>query len=285
MPLSQDTIFRTPTDIAWDFSGQVVLVTGAAHGQGAAHAQAFAAAGADVVISDIAGEMKYVEYPLGTVRELDEVAEDIKAGGRRCLSTVCDVRRPGEVKALVEAAIAEFGRVDIAISNAGIGSVDPVVSMPEDKWTETIDTNLSGSFYLCKYVAPHMIKAGHGRIIVTGSTQSLGGTSSISHYTAAKHGLLGLVKGFAPELAEHGVTINLICPTAVDTRINVPFVDPKYSDWIAEATRVVGAWNLLLEEGMMHEREITEAMMWLASREAAEVNGTTLMVDGGCMAK
>jgi NAD(P)-dependent dehydrogenase (short-subunit alcohol dehydrogenase family) len=285
MPLSQDTTFRTPTDIAWDFSGQVVLVTGAAHGQGAVHAETFAAAGADVVISDIAGEMKYVDYPLGTVRELDDVTKGIRAGGRRCLSTVCDVRRPEQVEAMVKAAIEEFGRIDIAISNAGIGSVNPVVKMPEDEWSETFDTDLSGGFYLCKYVAPHMIEAGYGRILVTGSTQSLGGTNWISHYTAAKHGLVGLVKGFAPELAEHGVTINLVCPTAVDTRINEPFVDPKYSGWITEATRLVGAWNLLLEEGMMHEREVSEAMMWLASREAANVNGTTLMVDGGCTAK
>jgi NAD(P)-dependent dehydrogenase (short-subunit alcohol dehydrogenase family) len=285
MPLGPTTTFIPSTDVDWDFGGQVVLITGAAHGQGAVHAETFAEKGADVVVSDLAGEVDYVTYPLGTAAELEATAEKVRDLGRRCISAVCDVRRPNEVKGLVERTIEEFGHLDIVISNAGIGGRKPVVDMPAAQWVATIDTNLSAAFYLCKYAGPHMIEAGYGRILATGSTQSVGGTNEVSAYTSAKHGLVGLVEGFAREFADHGVTINLVCPTAVDTPMNKSFVDPTTADWIAEATRLVGSWNLLLAEGMMHEREVSEAMMWLASRAAGHISGATLMLDGGCTAK
>ncbi|MGD9712881.1 MAG: SDR family NAD(P)-dependent oxidoreductase [Thermomicrobiales bacterium] len=284
MPLSNTTTYIPSRDITWDFEGQVVLVTGAAHGQGASHAKAFAEAGANLVVSDIAGEMKYVEYPLGSISELEDVAQEVRDMGGECLSSVCDVRQPDQVKSLGDRTMEKFGRIDVLINNAGIGTIAKVVDMPKEKWDETVETDLSGCFYFCKYVAPHMIAARSGRIITTGSTQSIGGANWLAHYTAAKHGLRGLVQGFATELAPHGVTINLICPTAVDTSINQPFTDPRFDAWNQEAARLVGAWNLFQNE-MMHEREVTEGMLWLASKEAAGFNGMTLMVDAGCLCK
>jgi NAD(P)-dependent dehydrogenase (short-subunit alcohol dehydrogenase family) len=284
VPISESTTYIPAENVAWDYEGQVVLVTGAAHGQGASHATAFAEAGANVVISDIAGEMQHVEYSLGTVDELESVAARIRDLGSRCLSSVCDVRRSDQVQSLVARAIAEFGRIDVLVSNAGIGTVAAIFDMPESQWTETLETNLRGAFFFCKYVAPHMIAAGSGRIVVTGSTQSVGSLNGIAHYTAAKHGLLGLVKAFAQELEPHGVTINLICPTAVDTAMNETFTAERYQAWSAEAGALVGAWNLF-QEDMIHEREITEGVLWLASRQAASITGTTLMIDAGCMCK
>jgi len=286
MSVTASTMFVSPHDVSWDFEDQVVLVTGAAHGQGAAHARAFADAGAHVSICDISAEMEHVSYRLGTVVELEEVAQSVRDAGRRCASSVCDVRDPAQVRSLVAHTMAEFGRVDVAISNAGIGTNDLFTEMSLGKWAQTIDTNLSGSFYVCKYAAKPMIDAGYGRIIVTGSIASLGGLGRCSAYTASKHGVLGLIRGMAVELAPHGVTANLICPTAVDTPMNRPLLsgDASDSDWNQAATKVIGSWNLLLD-GMIHERDVTEAAMWLASREASDVSGIELRVDGGCTCK
>jgi NAD(P)-dependent dehydrogenase (short-subunit alcohol dehydrogenase family) len=285
MPLNATTVHVPPRDVSWDYTDCVVLVTGAAHGQGAAHAQAFAEAGAHLAICDIAGEMEYIDYPLGTVRELEAVAEGVRGQGRRCISTVCDVRRPEQVRAFVDQTIAEFGRIDVAVSNAGVGSPGYIHEISLAQWKETLDTNLSGSFYVCRYIAEQMIAAGSGRIVVTGSTQSFGATSWTGPYTASKHGLVGLVKAFAQELAPHGVAINLVCPTVVDTSINEPFGrDPRYTEWAAEAGRVLGSWNLL-QEGPLHERDVTDAVLWLASHDAGAVSGTALLVEGGCLCK
>ena len=286
MPLTPSSTFVPSTNVTWDFADHVVLVTGAAHGQGAAHAKAFAEAGADVAICDIAGEMEYIDYQLGTLHELEEVAQSVRDSGQRCVSTVCDVRKPQQVRSFVDQTMSEFGRIDIAISNAGIGSTARFVDMPREQWSGTIDTDLSGSFYVCKYAAIPMIAAKFGRIIVTGSIASFGGLNHCSAYTASKHGVLGLVKGFARELAPHGVTINLVCPTAVDTSMNVPLGDGDQGsvDWNAQATRIIGSWNLLYD-GMIHAREIVEAAMWLASRDASGVSGTASKVDGGCTCK
>ena len=103
--------------------------------------------------------MRFVEYELGTVKELDEVAQQARDLGSRCLSSVCDVRRPEQVKELVDRTIDEFGRIDVLISNAGIATISKVVDMPQAQWAEMIETNLNGSFHLCKYALPHMVAA------------------------------------------------------------------------------------------------------------------------------
>jgi NAD(P)-dependent dehydrogenase (short-subunit alcohol dehydrogenase family) len=281
MPVHDTTAYIPVENVSWDFSDQVVLVTGAAHGQGASHAQRFAEYGANLVVSDIAGEMEHVTYDLGSVSELEETAEACRSFGGECLSAVCDVRRDDQVKSLVDRAIERFGRIDVLISNAGIATPSSIKDMPLSQWTETMETNLKGSFLFCRHVVPHMIEAGTGRIVLTGSTQTVGSINDLAHYTAAKHGVQGLARALALELEGHDITVNVVCPTAVDTHINAVFSDEA---WSAEAGRLVGAWNFFQEE-MIHEREITEAMMWLASREVSPMSGSTLMVDAGCMAK
>jgi NAD(P)-dependent dehydrogenase (short-subunit alcohol dehydrogenase family) len=285
MPYLEPSItYNASTDVAWDFEDQVVMITGAARGQGAEHARALAEAGASLAISDIGSEMESVAYPLGTVQELDGVAEAAREIGSDVLSGICDVRRPDQVQAFVERTIETYGRIDALICNAGVGTAARVTDMTETEWHETVDTDLSGGFYCCRYVAPHMIAAEYGRIVMIGSTQSLVGMSHLASYTASKHGVLGLARGFAPELAPHGVTINVICPSAVDTPMNALTADPRFKEFGESASRLVGAWNIFQLE-MMHEHEISEGVLWLASREAAGITGTALMIDGGCTCK
>lgn len=281
MPVNDTTTYIPVENVAWDFEDQVVLVTGAAHGQGASHAQRFAEYGATMVVSDIAGEMEHVDYKLGSVVELEQTAESCRSFGNECISTVCDVRDADQVQSMVDQAIERFGRVDVLISNAGIATMSPIESMPLSMWQETMDTNLKGSFLLCRAVVPHMKEAGTGRIVITGSTQTVGSINDLANYTAAKHGVEGLAQSLSIELAGYDINVNVVCPTAVDTDINAIFGN---EEWSAQAGALVGAWNLFQEE-MIHEREITEAMMWLASRDGAQMSGSTIMVDAGCMAK
>lgn len=276
--------FRPSRDVAWDFSDRVVLITGAARGQGAEHARAFAQCGADLVLVDICDDLDHLAYGLGTREELEAVADEVRSYGADCLTSVCDVRSAAQVDQAVAAALARHGRVDVVVSNAGIAGRAPVVDMPLEQWVQGLEVNLRATYYLCRSVAPHMIAAGYGRIVATGSTQSLGSTHDMAHYAASKHGLLGLVRAFARELQPHGVTINLVGPTVVDTPMsNRPPTDER-SAWAAEAGRLVGSWNLLQDE-MFHPREITEGILWLASEESRGLNGSLLMIDAGCMAK
>jgi SDR family mycofactocin-dependent oxidoreductase len=271
---------RDVHNVRWDFSGQVALVTGAGHGQGRAHALGFAAAGADVVICDIGHQVSSVNYPLGTRDELEQVAKECRALGVRCLPVICDVRDRGQVQAMVAAAIGEFGRIDILVNNAGIESVRLVSEMSEDDWDEMIDTNLKGVFLCSKYVSEHMIAAGRGKIITTGSTSTYGGVPRQAHYCAAKHGLLGFSKALAIELAPHGINVNVVCPTGVDTAMVGGMLGGDYRDWEEQLPGTTGSWNLV-DGGLLQPDEVTHAVLWLASDAAKYVVGADLKVDAG----
>src|SRR3954454_22869872 len=148
-PLTQDK-GRDFKQVRFDFSGEVVVVTGAARGQGRAHALAFARAGADVVVSDIAHDIDTVYYPMGTNDELEDVAEELRGLGRKSLAVVCDVRDDAQVKNLFDKAVEELGKVDIALANAGVAGIVEVTDMSEAQWDDTVDTNLKGVFLTCK---------------------------------------------------------------------------------------------------------------------------------------
>jgi SDR family mycofactocin-dependent oxidoreductase len=271
---------RAIKNVKYDFSGDVVLVTGGARGQGRAHAMAFAEAGASIVIADIAASMQSVPYPLATVEDLKETAAAIEQLDVRCLAEVCDVRDSTQVQSMVDNALSEFGHIDILINNAGIESVHSVVDMDEQVWDQMLDTNLRGAFLCSKYVAPNMIERGRGKIISTGSVESLVGMPRNAHYVAAKHGVLGLTKALALELAPHGINVNAVCPGGIDTDL-VAGLAPKYGDWFDELKATGGPWNIFDEDAMLEPQEITHAMLWLASDASDFVTGTSIVVDAG----
>ena len=203
---------RQIKNVSYDFRGQVVLVTGGARGQGRSHALAFAEAGADIVIADIGAAIESVLYPLATTEELNATAAEIEALHVRCLPAVCDVRDARQVEALVDDALAHFGRIDVLINNAGIESISSLVDMGEQQWDDVVDTCLRGAFLCSKYVVPNMIERRRGKIVSTGSTSSYVGVPRNAHYVAAKHGIMGLTKSLALELAEYGINVNAVCP-------------------------------------------------------------------------
>jgi SDR family mycofactocin-dependent oxidoreductase len=273
------------------FAGQVALVTGAARGQGRSHAVRFAQEGADVVLCDLPGtDLPSVPYPMGTADELAETARLVEATGRRALQCAVDVRETAQVEAAVAAGLDAFGRIDVLAANAGIGSISTIAEMSDDMWDTMIAINLSGVFRSLRAVVPHMVERGSGSIVATSSIVGRQGSANIGHYVAAKWGVIGLVKSLALEVAEHGITVNAVCPTSVDTpmiqneafyRI---FLPGQESFDIEDVKRAYTAQNPI-PIPWVQPGDVSDAVLFLASDEARFITGEALPVALGWNAR
>ncbi|WP_281690035.1 mycofactocin-coupled SDR family oxidoreductase [Pseudonocardia thermophila] len=264
-----------------DLTGQVALVTGAARGQGRSHCLALAAAGADVAALDVCRDLPVPAYPLATRAELDAVVAEIEAMGRGALPLEADVRDPAAVEAAVAETVERFGRLDIVVNNAAIVTSAPFWELSEEQWGAVIDTNLSGVWRVSRAAAPHVRRSPRGRIVNIASTGGVRGFGEFAHYVAAKHGVVGLTKAMAIELAEDRVTVNAIAPGAVDSPMLAGLADELgltpddvHKRWLHD--------QLLIE--VIPPEEVTGALMWLLSDAARHVTGHCLAVDGGALA-
>ena len=263
--------------------GKVAIITGAARGQGRSHAINFAAEGAAVVLGDICRDIAGVPYALGTQAELEETAHQVEKSGGRVVALACDVRQETDVQNLVKRGLAEFGKLDILVNNAGIGGpIGTGWELSEAAWREMLDINLMGVWRGCKAVAPHMIERQQGRIINISSAAGLKGIGLMSHYAAAKHGVIGLTRSLAIELAPHKVTVNAVCPGSVDTPLLRAEGELYGMDW--ETTRRTFE-SYQLFPTLLDPQDISEACIWLASDAARYVTGLALPVDAGFMQK
>lgn len=192
-------------------------MTGAARGQGRAHALTLARHGADIIAVDIASQIDSAPYGLSTPDNLAQTASDIEALDRRVLGVQADVRSQDQLDAAVSRGLAEFGQIDILIANAGIWAMAPFWEITETQWADMIGTNLSGVWRSAKAVAPHMIERKTGAIVMTSSVNGLEPGMNYAHYVTAKHGVIGLMRNVALELAPHGIRCNAISPGAIDT--------------------------------------------------------------------
>jgi SDR family mycofactocin-dependent oxidoreductase len=268
--------------------GQVVFVTGGGRGQGRAHAVASAREGADVALFDCVHDIDTVGYPLAHRADLEETASLVESAGRRALRFVGDVRSQADLDQAVAKTISEFGQLDALVANAGIWATGPFWELSDDQWSDMIDICLTGVWRSAKAVAPHMIDRQRGSIVMTSSVDGLEPGGIYAHYTAAKHGVLGLMKSVALELAPHGPRCNSVNPGAVDT----PMLDnqPGY-DLISGhpgGTRddlVEGGhrFNVLKNTALLDPIDIANAAVFLNSDLAARITGTTLLVDAGHM--
>ena len=274
---------RVPRNVRWDFSGQVVLITGAARGQGRAHALAFAQAGADVAICDVTEQLATLDYPLSGAEELEQTAEDVRAHGVRCLSLPVDVRDEPAVGAMVDRVVAELGRLDVLVNNAGVNAIHDVAEMPPAVWNDVIATNLSGVYHCSRHAARVMREAGGGRIVSTGSVNTELTMPLNAAYTAAKHGVWGLTKAMAVDLAKDGINVNMVSPGLVNSVLlgcaEAPHVPEDFFDRLL---KVGGNVSLFTDDVVpLEPEEISHAVLWLASDAAQFVTGAQLRVDAG----
>jgi SDR family mycofactocin-dependent oxidoreductase len=270
----------------YDFSGTVAFVTGAAHGQGRSHAVNYAKHGADVVVTDICGNVDTNPYELGTSAELEETASMVEDEGQEALPIEMDVRDEAQVEAAVEEAVEEFGHVDILANNAGIFNSTELTEMDEAMWDDMIDTNLKGVWLCSKHVGKHFVDRGEGgKIVSTSSTAGFTGALGSGHYVATKHGVRGLTKTLALELAEYDVNVNAVAPTGVETPMIAGYTEAYGEEMLEEVGELTGPFNLFGDGGMIDAQDISDAYMWLSSDAAEYVTGTTIKVDAGYTAK
>jgi SDR family mycofactocin-dependent oxidoreductase len=260
----------------------VAFITGAAHGQGRAVALALAGAGHDVVALDVAAPLEYPGYGMGTPGELESLESECAAAGAACLIAVADVRDDAAVSAAVAAAIERFGRIDLLFNNAGICAYGLAHELTEPEWDAMIDINLKGAWIVGRHVIPHMIEAQGGSIINNSSIAGLRGMARLSHYAASKWGLTGLSKSWAIELAPHGIRVNSIHPTGVDTPLNdgLAAMEGLTTQEIAERS----AGNLL-PVPWIEPSDVAEAVLYLTGPGARYVTGTTLVIDAGLLTR
>ncbi|GHC42882.1 mycofactocin-coupled SDR family oxidoreductase [Streptomyces cinnamoneus] len=272
-------------------AGKVVFITGAARGQGRSHAVRLAEEGAHIVASDICEEVGSTHYTLATSDDLKETARLVEARGGQILTCSADVRVPEQLDAVVSEALGRFGHIDVVCANAGIGSLGRAWELSDKQWHDMIDVNLTGAWNTVKAVIPHMIEAGRGgSIIFTNSVAGFLGRPNMAHYAASKHGLVGLMRSLANELAPHYIRVNSIHPGNVDTdmvqnvtgrRLLLPDVaDPTREEFAAAAAELS-----VIPVPWVESVDVSNAVLWLASDEARYVTGATLPVDAGASIK
>ena len=266
--------------------GKVALVTGGARGQGRSHALALAREGADIIVCDIAGQIESVPYPMGSAQQLEETVKLVENLDRRCIALKADVRDAAQVKAVVDAGIAEFGTIDILLANAGIMSLQQISQMSDDAWHDVIDVNLTGAFYSIRAVLPPMIEAGYGRIVVTASQAGRMALPNIGHYVASKWGVLGLVKAVALEVAANGITVNAVCPCNVDTdmihhatlykHVRADLDSPTRED-VAPGFAALNPMPV----PWIQSQDVSDAILFLVSDHAKFITGDAISVAAG----
>lgn len=273
-------------------SNKVALITGAARGQGRAIATRLAQEGADIIAVDLVAPLDSVPYPASTPDDLAETVRLVEEADRRIVAIVGDVRDQLSLEAAVAEGVGALGRLDIVAANAGIFILaDNLSGVTEEQWAQTIAVNLTGVWHTVKATVPAIIEAGNGgSLILTSSLAGLRGFANAGPYVASKHGVMGLMKTLAIDLAPHRIRVNTVNPTTVRTPMVVnepslrffrPDLEHPTVDDVAEGMRAMQ----LLDIPWVEAEDIANAALWLASDESRYVTGISIPVDGGAQWK
>ncbi|ALI24672.1 hypothetical protein XA26_08120 [Mycolicibacterium fortuitum] len=268
-------------------TNKIALITGAARGIGRAQAVRFAEEGAAIIAVDVCGPIDTVHVPHSTRDDLAETVRLVEQAGGRVVTEIVDVRDSEELRAAADRGAAELGGIDIVCATAGVTSRGNAVELSEAAWRTMLDVNLTGVWNTCTASAPHLISRGAGSMVLVSSIAGLRGLIGVAHYTAAKHGVVGLMRSLAHDLAPHGVRVNCVHPTNVDTPLIQndlvrsgfrPDLDrpPTRDEFAAAATRM----NLLAVP-WVQPVDVANASLFLASDEARYITAVSLPVDAG----
>ncbi len=271
--------------------GKVAFITGAARGQGRSHALRLAQEGADIIAVDLCRQVDSARYPLATSEDLQQTVKEVEALDRRIVAVEADVRDFAALKSAVDDGVAQLGRLDIVSANAGIAGFGRADELTDEEWGDMLDINLTGVWHTAKAAIPHLKAGGNGgSIILTSSTAGLMGMENLAHYVAAKHGVVGLMRTLALELAPDMIRVNSVHPTSVDTdmihnsatyALFAPDLDNPTRDQVGERFQGLNALPIKWVEPV----DISNAVLWLASDEARYVTGVTLPIDAGSTTK
>ncbi|KXF52254.1 3-ketoacyl-ACP reductase [Rhodococcus sp. SC4] len=275
-----------------DLSGKVALITGAARSQGRSHAVTLARAGADIIAVDINDAVEGVRYPAATPADLAETGRLVKEAGSRVVTRQVDVRDRAALRDAVDEGVAELGGLDVVVANAGIlNEIAPSWQLGVDQWQTMLDVNLTGVWHTTSVAVPHLVDRGRGgSVILISSTAGLRGIPNVAHYNAAKHGVVGLARTLANELALHRIRVNTIHPTNVRTimidndvtpAVYRPDLQSPTFDDAQEVLTKINMWDVPWIESV----DVSNAVLFLASEMARYITGIALPVDLGMSQK
>jgi SDR family mycofactocin-dependent oxidoreductase len=268
--------------------GKVAFITGAARSQGRSHALRLAQEGADIIAVDLCGGVDTVRmYPPASEDDLAETVRLVEELDRRIVTRQADVRESGALRAALDEGVSELGRLDIVCANAGVFEILPALDITDADWRDIIDINLTGVWNTCKAALPHLIEGGRGgSIVITSSTAGIKGLPNTVHYTASKHGVIGIMRTLANEFGQHGIRVNTVHPTGVDTVMiqnekTWQLFDPENEHPSREAAAPHFQALHALPVSWVEPVDISNAILFLASDEARYVTGAMLPVDAG----
>lgn len=277
---------------AGQLDGRVAFVTGAARGQGRAHAERLAADGADIIAIDICGPVSdTILYRPAAPEELEETAAAVMAQGRRVLHRVVDIRDDAALRQVVADGVAEFGRLDIVVANAGVVSWGRLWELSDDQWDAVIDTNLTGTWRTIRATVPAMIEAGNGgSIVIVSSSAGVKATPGNGHYAASKFGLTGLTNSLALEVGEFGIRVNSIHPYSVatpmienDSMLGILQAHPSYLHAFAPMPYQPVAKAEGDRSEFMTATDIADVVAWLAGDGSGQLSGSQINIDRGVL--
>lgn len=272
--------------------GKVAFITGAARGQGRSHAIRLAQEGADIIAVDVCEQTASVAIPLGTQADLEHTVELVQALGRRAVAATADVRDFDAMNDVLATAVGQLGRLNVVVANAGISSAGRLEDLSEETWRDMIDVNLTGAWHTVKAAIPHLRSSGGGSIVMINSAAGLFGVPGIGHYVAAKHGMVGLMRTLALELAVDGIRVNSVHPSTVNTpmlqdRSVYALFAPDLSESERTQDRLAERFAQLhvLDVPWLEPEDVSHAVAFLASDEARYITGACLPVDAGAAIK
>jgi SDR family mycofactocin-dependent oxidoreductase len=259
--------------------GKVAFITGAARGQGRSHAVVLAREGASIIATDLCGKVGWTTYPGSTDADLDETARLVRAAGGRIVTAHADVRDRAALAEAAQLGVAEFGRLDIVVANAGVGRMNAWDTVTDEIWRDTLEINLTGVWNTVVATAPHVIASGGGSIILTSSAAGLKAMPFMAPYTASKFGVTGLAKALAQELSVHNIRVNSIHPAGVDTPMAGGESDAGVL--MAKYPHLGPIFANLLPVTFMPPEDVSNAVLYLASDESRYVTATAFAIDAG----